>query len=67
MCGFRKRSRLSLFPDNPDLRSLTSIQFIGDALAASAPFKRIAAELVSADKLPTGEKHWIAAVNLSTE
>jgi len=56
--------RLSVFPDNPDLRSLTSIQFIADALAESAPFKRMAAKLVSADKLPT-EKHWIATVILS--
>jgi hypothetical protein len=57
--------RLSLFPDQPELRDVVGLQFFGDALAASAPFKRIAAEL-AAGQLEAGKKHWIAGVSLES-
>ena len=59
--------RTVLFPDNPELREVFGIQFIGDALAASPPFRRIASELVKPGGCVVSQKHLIATINLETE
>ena len=65
--ALREKLRTVLFEDCDDLKQLSGVQFLGDALATAAQFKAVAADLLAPrwrGHRANAPMHQLARVNL---